>query len=93
MEVLNKEQKVEINLNDYEEYRVHIQKRNNETNTQFEFRRRLYDKIFNDIKNEEKAVIYSNIWINILSMDCTYPKDVMEMIEKYRPSDEDNVFK
>jgi hypothetical protein len=76
-----------------EMFPVHIQKRNNETSKQFEFRKRIYDKIFNDIKDEEKALIYSNIWINILSLGCTYPKEVLRIIEKYRPSEEDNIYK
>jgi hypothetical protein len=76
-----------------EMFPVHIQKRNNETTKQFEFRKRLYDKIFNDIKDEEKALIYSNIWINILSLGCSYPSEVIGLIEKYRPSEEDNIYK
>lgn len=88
------------NVNDVNEsdiikemFHVHIQKKNYETTKQFEFRKGLYDKIFNDIKDEEKALIYSNIWINILSLGCSYPKDVMKLIEIYRPSDEDNIYK
>ena len=36
--------------NDHEDvYGIHIRKRNNETSQAFEFRKNLYDKIFNDI--------------------------------------------
>jgi hypothetical protein len=72
---------------------AHIGKRNNETEKQFTFRKNLFDKIYNDIKDEEKALIYSNIWVNIISLGCSYPKDVMDLIGKYRPADEDNIFK
>jgi hypothetical protein len=75
-----------------EMFPVHIYKKNNETTKQFEFRKKIYDKIFNDIKNEEKALIYSNMWVNMLSLGCTYPKDILKTIEKYRPSDEDNIY-
>ena len=74
-------------------YHIHFGKKNNETEKQFQFRKNLYDKIFNDTKDEEKALIYSNIWINILSLGCSYPKEVLQNIEKYRPADEDNIFK
>lgn len=74
-------------------YRVHIYKRSNETTRQFEFRKHLYDKIFNDIKDEEKALIYSNIWVNILSLGCAYPDEVMEKVKKYKPADEVNIYK
>jgi len=73
-------------------YHIHIYKRNYETSKQFDFRKKLYDKIVNDIKDNEKALIYSNIWINILSMGCSYPDEVMKKIEKYRPIDELNPY-
>ena len=80
-------------LNDLKNmFPVHIQKRNNETPKQFDFRKRLYDKIYNDIKDEEKALIYSNIWINVLQLGCKYPKSVMNLVEKYKPSEEDNIY-
>ena len=68
-----------------DEYHIHIFKRNNETTEQFEFRRHLYNKILNDIKDEEKALIYSNIWVNIITLGCTYPNEVMKLLEKYKP--------
>ena len=72
---------------------IHIGKRNNETEKQFNLRKVLFDRIYNDIKDEEKALIYSNIWINILSLGCSYPREVMQIVEKYKPIDEENIFK
>jgi hypothetical protein len=75
-----------ITNNDHEDvYGIHIRKRNNETSQAFAFRKNLYDKIFNDIKDEEKALIYSNIWVNVISLGCTYPTEVMSLVEKYKP--------
>ena len=56
-----------------------------ETTAQFLFRKDIYDTIFKDTKDKKKALIYSNIWINILSMNCDYPKSILDAIEKYRP--------
>ena len=56
-----------------------------ETTAQFLFRKDIYDTIFKDTKDKKKALIYSNIWINILSMNCDYPKNILDAIEKYRP--------
>jgi hypothetical protein len=79
-----------------------VKKRNNETEKQFKFRKNLYNEIYDDlnsnkdIKEDEvskKALIYSNMWINILSLNCSYPDEVMELIHKYKPSDKDNIYK
>ena len=56
-----------------------------ETTAQFLFRKDIYDTIFKDTKDKKKALIYSNIWINILSLNCDYPKNILDAIEKYRP--------
>ena len=50
-------------------------------------------KVFEDTNSEILALKYSNIWINILSLECTYQGDVMEEVEKYKPDDEDNIYK
>lgn len=71
---------------------IHIRKRENETSRQFDLRKKIYDKVFNDLKDEEKALIYSNIWINIFSLGCNYPPEVLDLIEKYRPDDSENVY-
>lgn len=68
-------------------YGIHIKKRVNETTKEFTFRKNLYDKILNEIKDEEKALIYSNIWVNIISLGCTYPKEVMDLVERFKPID------
>ena len=69
-----------------------LEKRRNETTRQFLFRKKIYDDIYNDTKSKEKALIYSNIWYNILSLNCTYPEEVMKNILKYKPDPRDNVF-
>lgn len=70
-----------------------MKKRNNETSEQFLFRGKIFLKVYEDTKDEVTAVKYSNIWVNILSLSCSYQNDVMELVEKYRPSDEDNIYK
>lgn len=67
-------------------------RRSNETNKQFEFRKKIYMDVLNDSHDEEKALRYSNIWVNILSMNCSYPEEVMKLVEKYKPSDKDNIY-
>jgi hypothetical protein len=69
-----------------------ITKRNNETQKQYEFRLKIYKNVYDDLKDKDKAIIYSNIWVNIFSLDCKYPDEVMENVEKYRPDDKDNVY-
>lgn len=56
------------------------------------FRAKLFLKVFEDTNNVNTALKFSNIWINILSLNCSYQKDVMELVEKYRPSDEENIY-
>ena len=65
-----------------------IQKKEFETDTQFEFRKNIYDNVYNDTHNKQKATLYSNIWVNILSMDCQYPHEIMEQIKKYKPTND-----
>jgi hypothetical protein len=77
-------------MNDKDEFS--IEKRRNETTKQFEFRKKIYDNIYEDTKSHQKALIYSNIWYNILSLNCTYPDAVMKDIMKYKPDPKDNVF-
>lgn len=69
-----------------------IQQRNNETKRQFQFRKNIYDEVLEDTKDQEKAMIYSNILVNIYSLGCSYPEEVMEMVEKYKPAKEENVY-
>ena len=61
-----------------------------ETDNEFNFRKEIYDKVFNDLKSKQKATLYSNLWVNILSMECKYPDELMEQIEKYKP--ETNIY-
>ena len=62
-----------------------IQQKEYETDTQFEFRKQIYDEVFNDTKSKQKATLYSNYWVNILSMNCQYPDEIMKQIDKYKP--------
>ena len=61
-----------------------------ETDNEFNFRKEIYNKVFNDLKSKQKATLYSNLWVNILSMECKYPEELMEKIEKYKP--ETNIY-
>ena len=62
-----------------------LKKKEYETENEFNFRKEIYDKVFNDLKSKQKATLYSNLWVNILSMECKYPEELMEQIEKYKP--------
>ena len=42
----------------------------------------------NDTKSKQKATLYSNYWVNILSMKCQYPEEIMKQIEKYKPTND-----
>ena len=63
-----------------------LKKKEYETENEFNFRKEIYDKVYNDLKSKQKATLYSNVWINILSMECKYPEELMEQIEKYKPT-------
>ena len=56
-----------------------------ETDNEFNFRKEIYNKVLKDLKSRQKATLFSNIWVNILSMECKYPEELMEQIEKYKP--------
>lgn len=60
-------------------------KKDFETDIQYNFRKSIYEEIYKDTNDKKKSLIYSNIWVNILSMSCEYPKEIMKAIEKYRP--------
>ena len=57
-----------------------------EADAQFNFRKEIYDNVFNDTNSKKKATLYSNIWVNILSMECKYSTEIMKQIEKYKPN-------
>ena len=65
-----------------------LQQKEYETDTQFIFRKEIYDKVYNKTKSKQKATLYSNYWVNILSMKCQYPKDIMDVIEEYKPEND-----
>ena len=62
-----------------------LKKKDYETDNEFNFRKEIYDNVYNDTKSKQKATLYSSIWVNILSMECKYPNELMEKIEKYKP--------
>lgn len=62
-----------------------LEKKAYETEDQFEFRKEIYDEVYNETHDFKKALIYSNIWVNILSLDSEYPKEIMDQIQKYKP--------
>jgi hypothetical protein len=70
-----------------------LKKKNNETSEQFLSKGKIFLDVYEDTKDELTALKFSNIWVNILSLNCTYQKDVMELVEKYRPLDEENIYK
>ena len=63
-------------------------KKDYETDTQYNFRKEIYDNVYNDTKDKQKASLYSNFWVNILSMNCQYPDEIMKQIEKYKPAND-----
>ena len=65
-----------------------LQRKEYETDTQFDFRKQIYTNVFNDTKSKQKATLYSNFWVNILSMNCQYPDEIMKQIEKYKPAND-----
>jgi hypothetical protein len=67
-----------------------LKKKEYETDTEFNFRKQIYDNVYNDTKSKQKATLYSNIWVNMLSMECKYPDELMEKVEKYKP--ETNIY-
>lgn len=67
-----------------------LKKKEYETDTEFNFRKRIYDNVFNDTNSKQKATLYSNIWVNMLSMECKYPDELMNQVEKYKP--ETNIY-
>ena len=69
----------------------YITQRNNETKDQFLFRKLIFDRVKEDTKDDNKALVYSNMWINILSLGCSYSDEIMERIKPYEPKPEENV--
>ena len=65
-----------------------LQRKEYETDTQFDFRKQIYTNVYNDTKSKQKATLYSNFWVNILSMNCQYPDEIMKQIEKYKPAND-----
>ena len=74
----------DLNLDENDEV-WNLKKKDYETDNEFNFRKEIYDNVYNDTKSKQKATLYSSIWVNILSMECKYPNELMEKIEKYKP--------
>jgi len=64
-----------------------IKQKDYETEKQYKFRKNIYDNILEDTHSKKKATIFSNIWINILSLNATYPPEIMNLINKYKPNE------
>ena len=75
----------DLNLDENDEI-WNLKKKEYETDTEFNFRKGIYDNVYKDTKSKQKATLFSNIWVNILSMECKYPEELMEQIEKYKPA-------
>ena len=69
---------------------MELKRKTHETIEQYNFRKNIWIKVYEDTRDEESAIIYSNIWINILSLGCEYPSEIMNKIEKYKP--EKNIY-
>jgi hypothetical protein len=72
---------------------MEVKREISETTDQYNFRKKIYKAVYDDTGDVEKATIYSNIWVNILSLGCEYPTELMKKVEKYRPDDSDNPYK
>ena len=75
----------DLNLDENDEI-WNLKKKEYETDNEYNFRKGIYDNVYNDTKSKQKATLFSNIWVNILSMECKYPEELMEQIEKYKPA-------
>mmetsp|Transcript_75 Transcript_75/g.66 ORF Transcript_75/g.66 Transcript_75/m.66 type:complete len:98 (+) Transcript_75:10-303(+) len=72
-----------------------LYKKNNETEKMYRFREKVYNRVVEDTNSKEKAKVISNIIVNKLSIGCEYPKEVIELAEKYLEEikDKDNIWK
>lgn len=81
----NKDVSSDLNINSNEEDDLFdIKKKNNETQKMFLFRKEIYDLILNDTKSKQSAMVFSNIVINKLSMQCNYSQEINELIKPYQ---------
>ncbi len=72
---------------------MELKRNEHETTEQYNFRKQIYKAVYDDTRDTEKATIYSNIWINILSLGCEYPAEIMKKVEQYKPDENDNPYK
>jgi hypothetical protein len=72
---------------------MEVKRMDNETTEQYNFRKKIYKAVYDDTRDSDKSIIYSNIWVNILSLGCEYPAELMTRVEKYRPDENDNPYK
>lgn len=74
---------------DFNQFNQHfnseLQPRNNEVASQYRLRKAVYQNVMEDLKDHEKAICFSNIWSNKITMAVKYPKKVEELIAKYAP--------
>lgn len=69
-----------------------LKRKRGETEKQFKFREDLYNQILKDTSKCDKAIIYSNTIVNILSLGCKYPEELMNQVSKYMPTDDKNIY-
>ena len=46
--------------------------KSNELTTHFDYRKKVFDKVYEDLKDHDKSVCYSNIWYNITYLGNKY---------------------
>lgn len=59
--------------------------RNYEVASHYMNRKTVYENVFNDLKDHNKAICYSNIWYNNAYLGTKYPKNVEDAVMKYAP--------
>lgn len=70
-----------------------ISQKNNETQKMWEFRKGIYDKILAQTSSYENAKVYSNIIINMITLDCQYPSELQEKVAPFIPKDSESIYK
>ena len=59
--------------------------RNYEVGSQYMYRKEVYENVFSQLKDHNKAICYSNIWYNIAYLGNKYSKNVEDAVMKYAP--------
>lgn len=70
-----------------------ISQKRNETQKMWEFRKGIYENILNKTNSYENAKVYSNIIINMITLDCQYPQEIQEKVASFIPKESENIYK